>query len=398
MRCTHWSRRFAGMLLFAFWGCLALAAYAYLCYPVIIWLCARLFGAIEGPPGADNGELPAITLLIAAHNEETVIGKRLENALALDYPPGKLRVVVASDGSTDRTVEFSNLFADRGVEVFDYPTNRGKSATLNAAMRELSSDVVLLSDANTFVNRDAARLMARWFDRPEVGAVCGRLVLVNPRTGANVDSLYWRYETFLKQCEARLGALLGANGAIYAIRRELFVEIPPETIVDDFMIPLLAKIKTGCRLVYESEAVAREESPPNIGDEFRRRVRIGAGGFQSLVTLWPLLSPLCGWLAFSFWSHKVLRWFCPFFLVGAFAANLLLLDQAFYVGALAAQIAFYLLAWLGGKLPARESRLSRVLRLVAMFGGMNAALLLGFFRLLTGRQRGAWTRTARTAA
>ncbi|HEX5498699.1 MAG TPA: glycosyltransferase family 2 protein, partial [Thermomicrobiales bacterium] len=285
-----------------FWLSFGVTAYAYAGYPALIWLCARRFGRVETPPEADQNELPTITLLVAAHNEQAVIGERLENALALDYPRGRLAIVVASDGSDDRTAEIVSSFADRGVRLLDFQANRGKSATLNAAWGELTSDLVLLSDANTAIEPQAPKKLARWFRSPEVGAVCGRLVLVDRATGKNVDGLYWRYETFLKRCEARLGALLGANGAIYAIRRESFTPIPTETIVDDFVIPLLARLTSGCRLVYDAEAAAYEETPERIGDEFRRRVRIGAGGFQSLAILWPLLSPRQGWLAFSFLS------------------------------------------------------------------------------------------------
>lgn len=373
-----------------------LIVYAWTIYPLLIWIASRLFGSKELRPDVPDQALATLTLLIVAHNEEEMIEARLQNAVALDYPSDKLQVVVASDGSSDRTVAIAQSFADRGVRVLDYRSNRGKSATINAAWQELTSDLVLLSDANTFTERDAPRKMARWFSLPDVGAVCGRLMLIDAATGSNVDGAYWKFETFLKKCEARLGALLGANGAIYAIRREAFVEIPPETIVDDFVIPLLAKLRSDCRLIYESEAVAHEETPPGIRDEFRRRVRIGAGGFQSLGVLWPFLSPRYGWLAFSFWSHKMLRWFCPFFMLAAFGTNLLLLDSPGYVGTMAGQLTFYLLAWLGGKLPL-GGRLGRLVRLTTMFSSMNAAVFVGFFRLLSGRQRGVWTRTARSA-
>lgn len=368
--------------------------YAYALYGLLIWVASRLWGTQAKAPASDDNALPDLTLLIVAHNEERMLAARLENALALDYPCDKLQILVASDGSRDRTAEIARSFADRGVRLLDYQPNRGKSATLNAAWKELTTDLVLLSDANTFTQPDAPRRLARWFALTDVGAVCGRLLLVDPASGNNVDGLYWKYETFLKKCEARLGALLGANGAIYAIRREAFVEIPSETIVDDFVIPLLAKLKTGCRLVYDSEAVAHEETPPSIGDEFRRRVRIGAGGFQSLGVLWPLLHPRHGWLAFSMWSHKVLRWLCPFFLLAAFVANLFLLDRSAYQASMIVQLAFYGLAWLGGSVPAR-GKAGKLVRLTTMFGSMNAALLVGFFRFVSGRQRGAWQRTAR---
>lgn len=373
-----------------------LVLYPYALYPLLISLAARVWGCDPELAAVDPVELPSLTLLIIAHDEEQMLSARLKNALALDYPAGKLEIVVASDGSRDGTADVVRGFACRGVRLLDYHVNRGKSATLNSAWKELTTEIVLLSDANTFIHRDAAKRLARWFAWRDVGAVCGRLVLTDPQTGNNVDGLYWKYETFLKRCEARLGALLGANGAIYAIRRETFIEIPAETIVDDFVIPLLARIKTGCRLLYDAEAVAHEETPPSIGDEFRRRVRIGAGGFQSLGALWPLLHPRHGWLAFSFWSHKVLRWFCPFFLLIALAANLLLLDRPFFQASMAAQAGFYAIAWLGGRLPLGGG-FGRLVRLATMFSGMNAALLLGFFRFASGRQRGAWQRTARTA-
>jgi cellulose synthase/poly-beta-1,6-N-acetylglucosamine synthase-like glycosyltransferase len=399
----------------AFWVCLGVVAYAWAVYPFVIWIISRLIGRApahrecrshDGDCAACDAELPTLTLLIAAHDEEAVIGARLENALALDYPREKLQIVVASDGSTDRTAEIVRSFtADPSpltphpspeIRLLDYKPNRGKAATLNAAWREMASELVLLSDANTWIDPAAPRKLVRWFADDEVGAVCGRLTLVDPATGRNVDSVYWRYETFLKQCEARLGALLGANGAIYAIRRTSFVPIPAETIIDDFVIPLLAKLKSGCRLVYDAEAVAHEESPPEICDEFKRRARIGAGGFQSLAVLWPLLGPRYSWLAFSFLSHKLLRWLCPFFLVGMVAANLALLHVPLYCWIMAAQVAFYLVAWAGNSLPRGRSRWIRLVRLTTMFSSMNAALLVGFFRWLLGKQRGTWTRTARS--
>jgi cellulose synthase/poly-beta-1,6-N-acetylglucosamine synthase-like glycosyltransferase len=387
-------RLLSGSLQVLFWLGFGVVVYAYVGYPCFIWLCARLFGRTEAPPELADGELPTMTLLIAAHNEEAVIRQRLENALALDYPSERLAIVVASDGSSDGTAQIVRSFAERGVRLLDFQPNRGKSASLNAAWSELASDLVLLSDANTQIEAEAPRRLARWFRSADVGAVCGRLVLVDPDTGQNVDGLYWRYETFLKRCEARLGALLGANGAIYAIRRHSFVPIPTETIVDDFVIPLLSRLKTGCRLAYDAEAVAYEETPARISDEFRRRVRIGAGGFQSLGLLWPLFSPRHGWLAFSLLSHKLLRWLVPFCLLAMALANVPLAAEPFYRATLAAQAAFYGLALVGARLPGRRGAV-RLLRLATLFSSMNLALFVGFFRWLSGRQRGAWARTER---
>jgi cellulose synthase/poly-beta-1,6-N-acetylglucosamine synthase-like glycosyltransferase len=210
----------------------------------------------------------------------------------------------------------------------------------------------------------------------------------------NVDSLYWKYETFLKQCEGRIGALLGANGAIYAVRKAAYTPIPDGTILDDLAIPLVAKLRTGCMIVYDSEAVAREETPPELAAEFARRSRIGAGGFQSLCFLWRLLNPRWGWTALAFASHKILRWLCPFFLLGMLASNLVLCSRPFFQATMAAQFLFYVIAWVMAVIPSR-SRLLRLLRLTSMFTGMNLALLVGFAEWLRGRQQGAWQRTVR---
>jgi cellulose synthase/poly-beta-1,6-N-acetylglucosamine synthase-like glycosyltransferase len=320
----------------------------------------------------------------------------VRNALALDYPADKLQIVIASDGSDDGTAEIVQRFADRGVVLLDYPERRGKATVLNDSISELTGEIVLLSDANTCTDPSAVRNLVRWFDDPTIGVVCGRLVLTDPVTGYNVDSLYWRYETFLKKCEGRLGALLGANGAIYALRRELYTPIPANTIVDDFVIPLRAKLRTKCRIVYDCEAVAREETPANVGAEFHRRARIGAGGFQSIGVLWRLLDPRNGWVAFTYFSHKILRWLCPFFLVMAFAANAALWDQPLYGNLLVGQIAFYVTSVLAAFLPV-QARVLKPLRLTTMFTAMNAALLVGFCRWLRGNQRAAWKRTARVA-
>jgi cellulose synthase/poly-beta-1,6-N-acetylglucosamine synthase-like glycosyltransferase len=379
-----------------FCACAAAVAYAYVGYPLVVWLASRLFGRDRARPAVapDGSDLPPATLLIAAYNEESVIAARIENALAMDYPPGKLEIVVASDGSADATPAIVARYADRGVRLLDYKARRGKASVLNAAMEEVRTPLVLLSDANTDFAPDAARKLAPWFADPAVGTVCGRLVLTDPETGRNADGLYWRYETFLKKCEARLGALLGSNGAIYAIRRSDYRPIPPETIVDDLVIPLLAKVHSRHEIVYDAEAVAVEETAPDVAGEFRRRARIGAGGFQAICLLWPLLDPRRGWIAFSFLCHKVLRWLCPFFLIGMLLSTLPVLDRPFGRYALGGQVAFYLLAAVVGRLPTR-ARYLRPLRLVHMFTSMNLALLFGFWRWVRGTQKGTWTRTAR---
>lgn len=384
------------LLLVACLGCLGVVGIVYLGYPVLIWVCSRVFGRKEVPPVPSDEELPTVSLLIAAYNEEVDIEARILNALSQQYPRGKLEVVIASDGSTDRTNEIVRRYESAGVRLVAFPENGGKAAVLNRTVPQLRGDILVLSDANTHMAADAVRRLAGWFADPSIGVACGRLVLTDPRSGRNVDSVYWKYETFLKKCESRLGALLGANGAIYAMRRSLFPVVRTGTLIDDFVIPLDAKRNSGCRIVYDTRAVAVEETPPSIHAEFRRRVRIGAGGFQSIGMLWRLLAPANGWVAVTFFCHKILRWVCPFFLLAALVLNLFALAHPAGLPLLAAQLAFYALAAVGHWIPNRP-RWLRYLRLPAMFVTMNLALLFGFFRWLLKPQTGTWVRTDRTA-
>ncbi|MEO8164845.1 MAG: glycosyltransferase family 2 protein [Betaproteobacteria bacterium] len=339
--------------------------------------------------------MPKVSLLIAAHNEEDCIADRLRNALALDYPVGKLEIVVASDGSRDCTNEIVRQFEDEGVRLLAYEQNRGKSSALNASVPQLNGDIVVFSDANTHFEPDAIHRLMRWFNDPHVRVVSGKLLLRDPVTGNNIDSLYWRYETFIKTCEGGLGAKLGANGAIYAIQRRDYVPLPKNAIIDDFLIPLLIKRKHGGRIVFDAQAIAHEESPAQMSCEFRRRARIGTGAYQSLVLLWPLLNPVYGWTAFCFFSHKVLRWLVPFFLLAMVVSNLLLLSQTMFQITLGLQVIFLLVSLVGSHLPGNSLPI-RLIRVSTMFTNMNLALLVGFWRWATTRQTGAWKRTARS--
>ncbi len=384
------------VLIVLVFSSLAIVAYAYFGYPILVWLFSRLFGRERVRPEVGESDLPSLSLLIAAYNEEAEIGKRIENALELDYPADKLEIVVASDGSSDRTNEIVGRFARYGVKLLAFPQRRGKASVLNDAISAVSGDIVMLSDANTYTHATAAARLAAWFKDPDIGVVCGRLVLTDPRTGKNVDSLYWKYETFLKKCESRLGALLGSNGAIYTLRKSLFQGIPANTIVDDFVIPLLARRRSGCRIVYDREAVATEETPARLVSEFHRRSRIGAGAFQSMCWLSGLLNPLQGWISFTFLSHKILRWLCPFALIVALVANAFVIDHSAMRYLFIAQVVFYVTSLIAGRLPSKP-RILRYPRLATMFTMMNAALLVGFFRWLRSNQNAAWKRTERTS-
>jgi len=381
------------IFIIAFWSCAGLIAFTYALYPPLVWCWSRLWGREPAARDVSDQDAPMISLLIVAHNEEAVMKQRLANALSMDYPRDRLEIVVASDGSSDRTTA---IVREQGVRLIEFLEQRGKAAAINRAIPQLRGQIVILSDANTEFDSQAVRKLVRWFHDPKVGAVCGRLMLTDVQTGRNVDSVYWRYETMLKQSESRLGGLLGANGAVYAIRRSMFSPTPDGTIIEDFVIPLLARLRHGCSILYDIQAVAREESAPRVRDEFRRRCRIGTGNFQSFAVLWPLLNPRHGFVAFAFFSHKVLRWFCPFFLVGLLVSSLALVDHRFYRIALVAQLIFYAVASITLLIPNRL-KLPKLLALSGMFVSMNAALLVGFVRWLSRSRHGSWSPTPRAS-
>lgn len=383
-----------------FWASVALVAYTYGGYLFLLVGLDAVAGLRSNARFlAGHGErrrplpadgLPRVSVLIAAHDEESVICEKIENTLALEYPGDRLEILVGSDGSTDGTDDIVASFADRGVKL-SRAARAGKASVLNRLAREATGDVWLFTDANTFVDPGALRLMVRRLSDPSVGGVCGRLRLVSPNGKAAQEGLYWRYENLLKFYESKRGALMGANGGLYLLRREAWRSLPPDTIVDDFLATMRVLLE-GKQLVYEAGAWAQEETAGDLKGEFRRRVRIAAGNFQSLRTLAPLLWRR-SFATFAFWSHKLLRWLAPLLLVAAFVANLALARHPVYGALFGLQVSFYLAALAGrARLPASVARWTSLPR---YFVEMNLALLLGLLRHLRGSQAAVWQRTAR---
>jgi cellulose synthase/poly-beta-1,6-N-acetylglucosamine synthase-like glycosyltransferase len=379
------------MATVAFWAAAVLLAQTYFLYPLWLVLLARVRPGRRGT-AADPDVWPAVSLVVAAHDEAACIGEKLENSLALDYPPGQLEILIGSDGSTDGTDDIVRAHPDPRVRLSSAP-RAGKTSVLNRCIPDARAELVVLSDANTRIDPGALRALVRHFEDPEVGAVCGRLQLYNPTRAEYEESAYWRYESWLKALEGAQGAVVGANGGLYAIRRSLFTQLPPSTIVDDFVIALRL-LDQGYRVHYEPAALASEETTEDYGREFGRRARIAAGNFQSLGLVPGLLSPLRGFPAFAFWSHKVLRWCAPALMLVALVANLLLLDHPFYRFTFAAQLAFYALAVVGS-LRIGPSTLRRAASIAYYFVAMNLAIAVGFWRFLRNSQGAAWERTAR---
>ncbi len=387
---------FANTLLVAgFLGIL----HSYVMYP-LFWMVFRpRTGKI---PRAEAAAPPAktVSVVISAFNEEAHIQRRIQNLQETDYPPSLLEIVIASDGSTDGTVDIVRRQPASGIalRLLDYPKRRGKVNVLNDACQEASGDILVFSDANVDFHPSAIGELVKAMQAPDVGCACGRLRFRVKSGVAHEESegLYWALETWLKRHEGASGCLLGANGAIYAMPRRLWEACPPDTIIDDFFIPLRLMMK-GWKTAYAPAALAEEDLPPQATDEFGRRIRIGAGNFQALTRCLPMLNPVRGLAAWAFFSHKVLRWLGPFFMIFILTGSALLALQGKSWGMLliAAQMIFYGAAWAGSNQHQSHGLGGRLAGVAAHFVSMNLALLLGFFRWIKGSQQAAWNRTQR---
>lgn len=311
--------------------------------------------------------------------------------MSLEYPDDRLRILVGDDGSSDGTRSICASMSDERLRVFDFDTNRGKASVLNDLLQAVDTELVVFTDANTLFDPHALIQLVRHFKDEKVGAVCGELRLEGQ--GSNQDGLYWRYEQFLKQLEARIGGLLGANGAIYAIRSALYESLPADTLVDDFTVVMKIALR-GHRVVYDKTALAFEEVAPTEADEYQRRVRIGAGSYQAFTRLTSALNPKHGMLTLTYISHKVLRWFTPHLIVlGMLCAAVLALESAYYLFLLVLVAGLVIATHFG--LLAR-SRFSAV-RLMGFWLSMNMALLSGFVLFVRGIRTGTWHSTDRSA-
>jgi cellulose synthase/poly-beta-1,6-N-acetylglucosamine synthase-like glycosyltransferase len=343
-----------------FWLCLALLAYTHVGYPLALWLLSRLSRTEAREPAAEDEGLPSVSLIIAAHDEEDVIGERVRNALALDYPRERLEVVVASDGSEDGTAErASGAGADRVLEL----PRAGKIAAQNEAAAAASGEVLAFSDANAFWEPGALRALASRFADPEVGYVCGT-VRFTDSAGDNQEGAYWRYELAVRDLESRLGGVTAGNGGIYAVRGEAYMPLPPSRS-HDLSFPFMLS-KRGWRAECEPAAIADEKLVPTLEGEFARKRRM-MRGLWDIVVADGMLSPR-GYrpaYAFEIGSHRVLRYASPFLHLVALAANVALLGEGWvYAITLAAQLALLAAALLAPLVPLRPFRLARYYVLV----------------------------------
>jgi cellulose synthase/poly-beta-1,6-N-acetylglucosamine synthase-like glycosyltransferase len=384
------------------WLSLFIVFYAFAGYGILLFALVKLKRIFKGKPAVpefNEATLPSCSLVIAAYNEEGFIIEKIRNTLELQYPKGKLELIFVTDGSSDRTPELVAAYPE--IRLLHSPERRGKIAAVHRAMDTVTTEVVVFTDANTYLNPDALINICRHYADASVGAVAGeKRVQVEATADATAgEGFYWKYESKLKAWDSELYSVVGAAGELFSIRKDIYQPVSPSAILDDFMISLLVAQK-GYRVIYEPQAYASETSSANVKEELKRKIRIAAGGLQSIVWLRSLLNPFPQpLLSFQYISHRVLRWtVVPFLMMLALVLNVAVVSKGgspiIYQALLAAQVAFYAAALLGWLLERREIKV-KALFIPYYFCMMNYAVVRGIFRYLAGSQSAAWDKAQR---
>jgi cellulose synthase/poly-beta-1,6-N-acetylglucosamine synthase-like glycosyltransferase len=362
-----------------FWSCWALVVYTYFGYALWLWLCVRL----RSRPIQKGHFTPSVSIVIAARNEEANLPAKLSNLHRVDYPQERLQIIVTSDGSTDRTASILQEYASTIVPVILQQSN-GKACALNEAVRRATGEILVFQDARQSVDLNAISELVSCFADPTVGAASGELLLENSSSSPSPDALgiYWKIEKTVRKLESASGSVVGVTGALYAIRRELYPEIPSGTILDDVFVPMHV-VRMGKRVVFQPTAIARDRIFSEKGKEFARKVRTLTGNYQ-LLRLAPWLITLDNPLLFRFISHKLLRLAVPLLLILMLASSSLS-DGLFYRSVFWFQILFYLLATLGTMSP--TTKRFKPVAIANTFVILNAAAALALFNFISGRNR-----------
>lgn len=378
------------MIKLLFWFFIFLVGYCYFLYPVLVWAVARIF-----PRKINKREImPSVSVVVSVWNEEDVIEAKLRNFLALDYPANKFEILIGSDGSTDRTNEIIRTFQDPRVHLVELNDRKGKMAVLNRLVGLAKSEIIVFTDARQVFERNAIKELVANFADPQVGCVSGELMFSSKEGGtARGINLYWNYEKFMRDCESRIHSMLGATGAIYAIRRELYHEVPVDIVLDDVYIPFKI-IQKGFRAVFDGTARAYDEVADSPREEYKRKARTLFGNYQIFKRFAGLFNPFSSPVAVQFFSHKFLRVVVPFLLIGIFCLNIGLAWDPFYRILLWLEIVFYGMALTGAL--ARHQKygilriLSRVCYIPYVFCLLNFSALIGFLRYVGSKQTITW--------
>ncbi|WP_448700105.1 glycosyltransferase family 2 protein [Mucilaginibacter sp. AW1-3] len=386
----------------ALWLSLFIVVYTFVGYGFLLYFIIRIKRIIKGKPKtveADLDNMPTCTLVVAAYNEEDFITQKIADTLKLKYPAGKLKLLFITDGSTDKTPEILAEYPQ--IELMHQPGRAGKIAAIHRAMENVHTEVTVFTDANTFLNPDSLINLCKHYADPTVGAIAGeKRVHIDENADASAagEGFYWKYESVLKKWDSELYSVVGAAGELFSVRTALYQPVSPDTLLDDFMISMLIA-QQGYRIVYEPAAYATELSSANITEELKRKVRIAAGGIQSVIWLKNLLLPFkYPMLSFQYVSHRVLRWtVTPFLLILALILNIgiaLQPDETFYRLLLIAQVLFYSMAVLGWMMETRKIRI-KILFIPYYFCVMNYAIFAGIIRYFRKTQNAAWDKAQR---
>jgi cellulose synthase/poly-beta-1,6-N-acetylglucosamine synthase-like glycosyltransferase len=387
-----------------FWLMIFIIFYAYIGYGLLLFVLVRIKRMTAS--GKENesaeGYEPEVTLLIAAYNEKDFVEQKMKNCLELDYPRSKFHIIWVTDGSSDGTPDLLRQYD--GVEVYHLDKRSGKIGAMNRGIKFVKTPIVIFSDANTILGNESVRRIVRLFSEPKVGCVSGEKRIFSREKDAAAgagEGLYWKYESALKKWDAELYSVVGAAGELFAIRTSLYREVEPDTILDDFIISLRVA-QEGYTIQYDPEAYAIETASADVGEELKRKVRISAGGIQSVVRLRSLLNIFkYGTLSFQYISHRVLRWtLAPLSLLLLIPVNLwLAIDNGLtrfglYSTLFWLQMLFYASAMLGWYLENRKTRI-KLLFIPYYFFIMNLSVILGFGRYIKGSQSVNWERAKR---
>lgn len=370
-----------------FWLSVTALLYTYAGYPVLVFIVSRL----RSRPIRRAQITPEVSIVITAYNEERHLRAKLENTLALEYPHELIEIIVASDCSTDRTDDIAREFSDRGVRLLRQPARLGKTAAQNAAVEQASGEIILFSDGTSHYEPDVLRAVVRNFADRTVGCIAGRLVYVDPsdsRVGRGAQS-YWSYESFLRQHESQACSLIGAPGCLYAVRKSAYVPLYREAC-SDFIIAT-KMVEQNLRAVYEPDAVCAEETNQRAHDEFRMRVRVIAQTFTDLWRHRAMMNPFrSGFYAIQLFSHKVMRYAAPFFLLGILISSAALaVSSGVFLALLLIQLLGYFSALVGWLLERLGTR-NRLLALPHYFVLANLASLFAIHKFLTGERYATW--------
>jgi cellulose synthase/poly-beta-1,6-N-acetylglucosamine synthase-like glycosyltransferase len=386
-------------MIIVLWASLFIIFYTFFGYGILLFGLVNLRMSIKGPrPEPDNGDKwPSVTLIVSAYNEESCINEKIINSLSLDYPADNIQYLFVTDGSTDATGEIISNYPQ--IQLLHQPERKGKIAAILRAMQEVTSEIVVFTDANTILNKDALLMICKHYSDPSVGAVSGeKRVRIDELSDATAgEGFYWRYESKLKKWDSELHSVVGAAGELFSVRTCLFEPIPTDTVLDDFMISMQIA-EQGFRIVYEPEAYAMEAGSEDITEELKRKIRIAAGGIQSIARLKKAANPLHNFvLAFQYISHRVLRWtITPFLMPLAFILNAIVAVQVggtyqilFYL-----QMTFYSLALMGWILEKKQLRV-KTLFIPFYFCMMNYAIVAGIQRYFLVKQTVTWEKAKR---